>query len=37
LAGLVDAAVELKDKGTYGYWERVGPARRTIQDAFSPQ
>jgi 2-methylisocitrate lyase-like PEP mutase family enzyme len=37
LAGLIEAATELKDKGTYGYWERVGPARRTIQEAFSPR
>jgi hypothetical protein len=36
LAGLVEAARELKEQGTYGYWERVGAARGTIRDALSP-
>ena len=34
LAGLVDAATELRDDGTYGYLERAGPIRATIRDAF---
>jgi 2-methylisocitrate lyase-like PEP mutase family enzyme len=34
LAGLIDAATELKDRGTYGYWNRVAGARRTIRGAF---
>ncbi len=37
LAGLIDAATELKNDGTYGYWERVGKAGRTIRSAFEPQ
>jgi 2-methylisocitrate lyase-like PEP mutase family enzyme len=35
-AGLIDAAAELKDRGTYGYWDRVVAARRAIKDAFGP-
>jgi 2-methylisocitrate lyase-like PEP mutase family enzyme len=35
LAALIDAATELKDEGTYGYWERVAGARAAIRDAFS--
>jgi 2-methylisocitrate lyase-like PEP mutase family enzyme len=34
LAGLLDAATELRDNGTYGYWERVAAVRPTIRDAF---
>jgi 2-methylisocitrate lyase-like PEP mutase family enzyme len=34
LAGLIDAATELRDEGTYNYWERVAGARQTIRDAF---
>jgi 2-methylisocitrate lyase-like PEP mutase family enzyme len=34
LAGLIDAATELRDDGTYGYWARVGAARPTIRSAF---
>lgn len=33
LAALVDAARELKDDGTFGYWEQVAAARPTIRDA----
>jgi 2-methylisocitrate lyase-like PEP mutase family enzyme len=36
LAGLIDAATELRDKGSYSYWERVAGARQTIRDAFKP-
>jgi 2-methylisocitrate lyase-like PEP mutase family enzyme len=36
LAGLIEAATELKDNGTYGYWDRVAAARATIRDAFKP-
>jgi 2-methylisocitrate lyase-like PEP mutase family enzyme len=35
-AALVDVATELRDDGTYGYWDRVGPARQAIRDAFTP-
>jgi 2-methylisocitrate lyase-like PEP mutase family enzyme len=34
LAGLIDAATELRDHGTYGYWTHVGRARGAIRDAF---
>jgi 2-methylisocitrate lyase-like PEP mutase family enzyme len=34
LAALIDAATELKDEGTYGYWDRVAGARAAIRDAF---
>ena len=33
LAALIDAATELKDEGTYGYWERVVGARAAIREA----
>lgn len=36
LAGLVDAATELRHEGTYGYWERIAAARPTIDDALRP-
>jgi len=36
LAGLIDAATELRDHGTYGYLGRVAGARQTIRDAFTP-
>ncbi|MFI5040643.1 MAG: isocitrate lyase/phosphoenolpyruvate mutase family protein [Acidimicrobiales bacterium] len=36
LAGLIDAATELRDDGTYGYWKRVAGARGMIADAFKP-
>ena len=35
LAGLIEAATELKDQGTYGYWERVGAAGKRIGVALS--
>lgn len=35
LAGLIDAARELKDHGTYGYWEKVAAARPVIGQALS--
>jgi 2-methylisocitrate lyase-like PEP mutase family enzyme len=35
LAGLVDAATELRDRGTYGYWDRVSATRDAIQHAFT--
>jgi 2-methylisocitrate lyase-like PEP mutase family enzyme len=35
LAGLIDAATELRDHGTYNYWERVAGARQQTRDAFS--
>lgn len=34
LAGAVDAARELRDRGTYGYWERVAAVRKMIRGAF---
>ena len=34
LAGMIDAAGELRDKGTYGFLERVTGARPAIRDAF---
>jgi 2-methylisocitrate lyase-like PEP mutase family enzyme len=33
LAGMVDAATELRDHGTFGYFERVGAARGQIVEA----
>jgi 2-methylisocitrate lyase-like PEP mutase family enzyme len=33
--GLIAAATELRDAGTYGYWERVAAARGPIRDAFT--
>jgi 2-methylisocitrate lyase-like PEP mutase family enzyme len=33
LAGLIEAAAELRDDGTYGYWARVAAARPTIRQA----
>jgi 2-methylisocitrate lyase-like PEP mutase family enzyme len=36
LAGLLDAATELRDEGTYGYLDRVTRARQTARDAFRP-
>jgi 2-methylisocitrate lyase-like PEP mutase family enzyme len=34
---LLEAAAELRDEGTYGYWERVGPAAASIRAALSPE
>ena len=31
---LVEAARELLDEGTYGYWERAKTARTLVQEAF---
>jgi hypothetical protein len=33
LSAVVDAATELRDRGTYGYWDRVAGARSTIRTA----
>ncbi len=33
LAALVDAATELRDQGTYGWWEQVAGARTQIREA----
>jgi 2-methylisocitrate lyase-like PEP mutase family enzyme len=32
---LVTAATELRDQGTYGYWEQAGVGGRALRDAFS--
>jgi 2-methylisocitrate lyase-like PEP mutase family enzyme len=37
LAGLVDAATELRDHGTYGYWQRVGAVRSLVGETFLPR
>jgi 2-methylisocitrate lyase-like PEP mutase family enzyme len=37
LAALVDAATELRDHGTYGYWEKVAEARPSIVAALAPR
>lgn len=34
MGGLVEAATELRDDGTYGYWDRVSAVRPSIQQAF---
>ncbi|HEY2302116.1 MAG TPA: isocitrate lyase/phosphoenolpyruvate mutase family protein [Acidimicrobiales bacterium] len=34
LAEMVSAATELKEAGTYGYWDLLAGARATIRDAF---
>jgi 2-methylisocitrate lyase-like PEP mutase family enzyme len=34
LAGLIDAATELRDHGSYGYWEQVASVRGAIRRAF---
>jgi len=36
-AALVDAATELRDKGTFGYWGRVAGARTTIRSALKKE
>jgi 2-methylisocitrate lyase-like PEP mutase family enzyme len=36
LAGLITAATELRDHGTYGYWDDVAAARSTVRDALTP-
>lgn len=35
LGAVIDAATELRDKGTYSWWDQVVAARATIRDAFS--
>ena len=35
LAGLIGAATELKESGTYGYWDNIPPIRATVRDAFT--
>jgi 2-methylisocitrate lyase-like PEP mutase family enzyme len=37
LAAVVDAARELQDHGTYGYWTAVAAVRKDIQSAFKPK
>jgi 2-methylisocitrate lyase-like PEP mutase family enzyme len=32
---LVEAATELRDHGTYGYWERTKTGGRAVRDAFA--
>jgi 2-methylisocitrate lyase-like PEP mutase family enzyme len=34
LGALVEAATELRDQGTYGYWERAGPGVRAARETF---
>lgn len=34
---LIDAATELRERGTYGYWDEVATARPTIRAALSPR
>jgi 2-methylisocitrate lyase-like PEP mutase family enzyme len=34
LASLIDAATELREQGTYGYWERTGAGGRAARSAF---
>jgi 2-methylisocitrate lyase-like PEP mutase family enzyme len=36
LAALLDAATELRDQGTYGWWPQIGTARATIRAALGP-
>jgi 2-methylisocitrate lyase-like PEP mutase family enzyme len=33
---LLDAATELRDHGTFGYWDRVGPAVGAVRAALAP-
>ena len=35
LGALVDAATELRDQGTYGYWKVAGPGFKAARSAFS--
>jgi 2-methylisocitrate lyase-like PEP mutase family enzyme len=35
LAGLVDAAREFREEGTYGYFAQTGVGRKAVQDAFT--
>jgi 2-methylisocitrate lyase-like PEP mutase family enzyme len=36
LSGLVDAATELKERGTCGYWDKVSAVRSPLRVAFDP-
>jgi 2-methylisocitrate lyase-like PEP mutase family enzyme len=36
LGGLVDAATELRDHGTYGFWEQGARGRAAVRRAFGP-
>lgn len=36
LGALVDAATELREHGTYGYWEQAGRGRAAARQAFTP-
>ena len=33
---LLEAATELRDQGTYGYWDRAAAARSAVREAFTP-
>jgi 2-methylisocitrate lyase-like PEP mutase family enzyme len=35
LAALVEAATELRDEGTYGYWERTSIGSKAVREAFA--
>jgi hypothetical protein len=35
LGALVRAAEELRDQGTYGFWEMAGPGSKAARSAFS--
>jgi 2-methylisocitrate lyase-like PEP mutase family enzyme len=35
MAGLITAAQELRDQGTYGFWDSFSPVREQIRDALS--
>ena len=35
VAGLVDAAREFREQGTYGYFKQTGAGRKAVQDAFT--
>ena len=34
-AGAIDAATELRDRGTYGYLQRTGEGARAVREAFA--
>ena len=34
LGAVVEAATQLRDDGTYGYWDRVGVGARVARPAF---
>lgn len=37
LGALVDAAVELRDQGTYGFWDATATGARAVRAAFAPE